>query len=166
MTLRQVYSEPCRTAHGLRKKGIYLYMMIDNPTPSSQPNISIPTIDVSSQEYKKKLELANAMADLSIKEKEIKKSSGYGKAYFWSLVLPPLGVYYFIKYVFFNGGEKEGVRAGVISLVLTLASILLSFILFAVILNQVASVIPGGDVQMLKELTSPEKQKELLQLYR
>ena len=126
----------------------------------------IPIIDVSSEAYKKKLEMANALADLSVKEKELKQKGGYSKAYFLSIILPPIGVYYFIKYVFFGEGDEEAKRAGIISLVLTLASILLSFILFAVILNQVASVIPGGDVQMLKELTSPEKQKELLQLYR
>jgi len=137
--------------------------MIDQTTPPIQ---TIPVIDVSSDAYKKKLELAQALADLNTKEKEMKKSGGYGKAYFWSAVLPPIGVFFFIKYVFFGGGEEESRKAGIISLVLTLASILLSFILFAVILNQALSSLPGGDLQMLKDFTSPEKQKELLNLYK
>ena len=137
--------------------------MIDQPT---LPNTPIPTVDVSSEEYKKKLAFAQALADLNVREKEVKKKGSYGKAYFWSAVLPPIGVYFFIKYAFFAGGEEGAKRAGIISLVLTLASILFTLLFSAIILNQALSMIPGANLQILQELSSPEKQKELLQLYK
>ena len=148
--------------------------MSDQPAPPIQPikpfglaqGKPTPIIDVSSEAYKKKLEMANALADLSAKEKEIKQRGGYGKAYFFSIILPPIGVYYFIKYVFFGEGDEEAKRAGIISLALTLASILLSFVLFAAIMNQALSSIPGANIDTLKEFASPEKQKELLDLYK
>ena len=125
-----------------------------------------PVENTFSEEYIKKVAYAEAMADLVAKEKEINRKKGYGKAYFWSFFLPPIGLYYFIKYLFFSEGEGESIRAGVISLVLTLVSILISVLFFATILNQASSVVPGADLQMLKDLTTPEKQKEILQLYK
>lgn len=116
--------------------------------------------------YAKKLELVQAVAQLDSKEKEMKTSKGYGKAYLWSVLIPPIGIYYFIKYLFFTGGEKEDVRAGIISLVLTLVSFFLSFWLLADLFKQTTSVIPPQDLQMLKDLTVPANQKQLLQLYK
>ena len=113
--------------------------------------------------YAKKLELVQAMAQLDSKEKEIKSSKGYSKAYFWSVVIPPIGIYYFVKYLFFTGGEKEDIKAGVISLALTLTSLFLSFLLIAVLFKQPAS---SQNLKMFKDLAVPNNQREILQLYK
>ena len=42
---------------------------------------------------------------LDSKEKEIKSSQGHGKAYVISILFPPMGIYYFVKYLFFTGGD-------------------------------------------------------------
>ncbi|MFH0979560.1 MAG: hypothetical protein V1803_01290 [Candidatus Roizmanbacteria bacterium] len=118
------------------------------------------------ESYKQKLELTQAISQLDSKEKEIKSSQGYGKAYLWSILIPPIGIYYFVKYVFFAGGEKENIKAGIISLVLTLLSLLLSFWLMASLFKQTASGILPQNFQMLKDLTVPDNQKQLLQLFK
>jgi hypothetical protein len=116
--------------------------------------------------YKKKFEYIQAMADLDTKEKEIKSSQGYGKAYLWSVLLPPIGIYYFIKYTVFANEEKKNINAGLLALVLTLLSLLISIWLTAEIFKQSASVIPSQNFQMLKDLANPDNQKNLLQLYK
>ena len=119
------------------------------------------------EQYEHKVAYIEALADLELKEKQIKLRKGYGKAYFWSVFLPPIGIFYFFKYLFFSGGEKESIKAGVISLILTIVSLLVSFWSMAVLINQ---MMPGGSssesMQMLQNLTTPENQKALLQLYK
>lgn len=113
--------------------------------------------------YAKKIELVEAIAQLNSKEKSIHSSQGYGKAYFWSVLLPPMGIFYFIKYLFFDGGDEEHVRAGVISLVLTLVSLLVSILLLGGIFNQAASMFPKDTIN---ELTTPVNQNKILDLYK
>lgn len=57
--------------------------------------------------YKKKVMLVEALAQLEKKEKLIQSSNEYKKAYFWSIVVPPIGIYYFFKYLFFAGERKS-----------------------------------------------------------
>ena len=116
--------------------------------------------------YQHKFELIQAMAELSSKEKEIKSSQGYGKAYLLSILIPPIGIFYFIKYIFFNGGEKESVKAGIISLILTMASLFLTFWSMAYLFKQTTSTISPSDMQSLKDLTVPDNQKQILQLFK
>lgn len=116
--------------------------------------------------YAQKLELAQAVAELNTKEKEITSSKGYWKAYIASVLFPPIGIYYFIKYLFFNGGGEESVKAGVISLVLTIASLLISFWMLADLFRGATSSLPQQDFQMLKDLAAPDNQKKLLDLYK
>ena len=113
--------------------------------------------------YAKKVELVEAIAQLNSKEKSINSSQGYGKAYFWSVILPPIGIFYFIKYLFFDGGDEEHVKAGVISLILTLVSLLASILLLGGIFNQAASMLPKDTVN---ELTTPGNQNKILDLYK
>lgn len=113
--------------------------------------------------YKHKLELFQAMAQLDSKEKEINSSQKYIKAYLWSILIPPIGIYYFVKYVFFAGGEEGNIKAGIISLILTLVSLFLSFWLMANLFKQ---TVPPQNLQILKDLAAPDNQKKLLQLYR
>jgi len=116
--------------------------------------------------YKDKLEFVQAMAQLDSKEKEIKSSQGYIKAYLWSILIPPIGVYYFVKYVFFAERNEKNIKAGIISLILTLASFFLSFWLMAILFKQTISGIPPENLQILKDLTVPDNQKKLIQLFR
>lgn len=113
--------------------------------------------------YAKKIELVEAIAQLNSKEKSINSSQGYGKAYFWSVILPPMGIFYFIKYLFFDGGDEEHVRAGIISLVLTLVSLLVSILLLGGIFNQAASMFPKDTIN---GLTTPGNQNKILDLYK
>jgi len=116
--------------------------------------------------YTHKLEFVEAMAQLDAKEKEIKVSQGYGKAYLWSVIIPPIGIYYFIKYLFFMGGGKENIKAGIISLLLTLLSLFLSIIIMASFFKQTTSSISSQDIQMLKDMALPSNQKDVLELYK
>lgn len=124
-------------------------------------------IEQESQDaYAKKFELIKATAELDSKEKAMKSSQGYGKAYFWSVLLPPIGIYYFVKYLFFDGGDREHIKAGIISLILTLASLLVSVLLLAGMFNQATSILPGQGNDMLKELITPGNQNKILDLYK
>ncbi|PIP14844.1 hypothetical protein COY88_03090 [Candidatus Roizmanbacteria bacterium CG_4_10_14_0_8_um_filter_35_28] len=116
--------------------------------------------------YKHKLELFQAMVQVDSKEKEIKSSHGYGKAYLWSILIPPIGIYYFLKHVFFSGGEEKSIKTGIISLVLTLVSFFLSFWLVNNLFKQTTSGIPRQNLQILKDLAVPDNQKTLLQLFK
>jgi len=118
------------------------------------------------EDYQKKVALIDALAQLDAKQKQLETSRGYGKAYFWSITLPPMGVFYFFKYLFFMGGDKEHVKAGIISLLLTIGSLLVSAILMAVLFKQGTSSLSSPDLQILKDLATPESQKNLLQLYK
>ena len=118
------------------------------------------------EEYKKKLKLAETLVELTVKEKEIQSSKGFGKAYFWSFIMPPMGVYYFFKYLFFSGGSREDIQAGIVSLVLTLISILVSLWSLSALLNQTSSLLPGQNLELLKNVVSPENQKQILDLYK
>ncbi|HVN67999.1 MAG TPA: hypothetical protein VMT55_06465, partial [Candidatus Sulfotelmatobacter sp.] len=96
-------------------------------------------------EYRKKVEMFRAMADMTVKENELKAEGSYFGAYFWSFALPPLGIFFFIKYVFFGDGSRSRIKAGIISLGLTILSLLLSYWLVAAFFKQTASAIPSGD---------------------
>lgn len=111
------------------------------------------------------LEAFQALAELDKRERIAQAKQGYYKAYFLSLLLPPLGIYYCIKYVFFADGTDEDIKAGIISLVITTISLLLSIWLFGVIFKQTTSVIPSQNSNILKELITPENQKKYKELF-
>lgn len=118
-----------------------------------------------SENYQHNLALFQAMSRLDSKEKKLQSSQNYRKAYLLSLLIPPLGIFYFIKYLFFTDGEAEGIRAGIIALTLTLISFFLSILLTMMLFKQTTSSIAPQDFQILKDLTVPENQKRLLELY-
>ncbi|MCX6731270.1 MAG: hypothetical protein NTZ55_05465 [Candidatus Roizmanbacteria bacterium] len=120
----------------------------------------------NNEAYQKKVELVEALAQLDAKEKMMKSSKGYGKAYFWSVLLPPIGIYYFVRYLFFDGRDEEHVRAGVISLVLTLVSLLVSILLLGGIFSQASSLLPSQGGSTLQEMITPGNQQKILDLYR
>lgn len=124
------------------------------------------TQGTNQEEYKHKLELFQTLAEVNSKEQEIKSKQKYGMAYLWSVLIPPIGVYYFVRYVFFANGEDGSVKAGIISLVLTLASLLFSIWLLTGLFTSTTTSIPPENLQMLKDVAAPENQKNLLELYK
>ena len=112
---------------------------------------------------KKELLEFGALFEMERKEKELKAKQGYTRAYFISIVLAPLGIYYFIKYVFFSNGTKDDIKAGFISLILTIITLLLSMWLLTAVFQGMNTLSPGS-TDMLKQLTLPDNQKELKNL--
>jgi len=110
--------------------------------------------------YKQKVEQFEAFATLRSEESKLKQSQSYKMAYVWSLILPPTGVYYCIKYCFFANGSSEDVKAGVVCLALAILSFLCSVWLF----NTMVGKPTGNETHMLNEMTVPANQKQLLQL--
>ena len=76
-------------------------------------------------------EAFKALLELDEKERNIRNREGYYKAYVLSLLIPPIGIYYFFKYLLFGNGNSEDIKAGVLSLVITIVSLLLSIWLFS-----------------------------------
>ena len=105
-----------------------------------------------------------ALLELEEKERTIKTRNSYIKAYFWSVALPPIGVYYLVKYLFFSNGTNEDIKAGFISLGLTIVSLLVSMWIFGIFLNQASSMLPPQTGDVLKELITPENQQKLRSL--
>ncbi|MBI3366749.1 hypothetical protein HY041_03930 [Candidatus Roizmanbacteria bacterium] len=113
----------------------------------------------------KNKEAIQALLTLDKKEQTIKSGQGYLKAYIWSILLPPIGIYYLIKYVFFANGTNDDFKAGLTSLILTIISLLLSTWLLSFFFRQVANLMPSQGVDTLKELITPANQKMLKDLY-
>lgn len=111
----------------------------------------------------KNLDAFRSLLELEEKERTAKVRQGYIFAYFWSVCLPPLGVYFFFKYLFYSNGTKEDVRAGTVSLFLTIASLLFSIWLFDFVMKQMSVISPQSG-EMLKELITPGNSSSLQQL--
>jgi regulatory protein YycI of two-component signal transduction system YycFG len=110
-------------------------------------------------------EAIQALLTLDEKERTIKSRQSYIHAYIWSILLPPIGIYYFIKYVFFINGTNDDFKAGVTSLVLTIISLLLSIWLFNLFFKQTTSLMPSQGNDTLRELITPANIKILKDLY-
>jgi hypothetical protein len=113
----------------------------------------------------KNLEAFQALLEIEEKEKTAKKREGYLKAYLWSVFLPPIGIYYFIKYIFFGNSDSDR-KAGIASLVLTIVSFVITGWLTVVFFSQATSSLNKNSGQMLQELITPANQKSLWQLYK
>ncbi len=113
----------------------------------------------------KNKEAFQALLILDEKEQTIRSRQSYLSAYIWSVLLPPIGIYYFIKYVFFADGTNDDFKAGFISLILTIISLLLSIWLFSLFFKQATYLIPSQGSDILKELITPANKKILNDLY-
>ena len=120
---------------------------------------SIPT------EPKKNIEAYQALLELDEKERGLKSKQGYSKAYMLSLLFPPIGIYYFFKYLFFVGGSEEDIKAGFISLALTTFAIIVSIWLSVSLFKQVSPLSPSQSSDLLKEFITPENQKQMKSLF-
>lgn len=115
-------------------------------------------------EPKKNLEAYAALLEVDAQERNVKARDGYMKAYVMSVLLPPLGIYYCAKYLFFSNGTMDDMKAGVISLALTLASLGIGVWISIGMFKQLVPAGSGG-IDSLKDLTVPANQREIIKLY-
>ena len=114
---------------------------------------------------KPNLEAFQGLVELERKEKNLKSQQNYFKAYILSAILPPIGIFYLFKFCLFSDGTDEDIKAGIISLVITIISLLLSVWFFAVYFKQFTSTIPSENINILKEMITPENQKKYKELF-
>jgi hypothetical protein len=111
-------------------------------------------------------EAFQALLEVEEEERTAKKREGYLKAYLWSIFLPPLGIYYFIKYMFFVGESDQDKKTGIYCLILTIVSFLVSWWILEVFFGQLTSSFNSQSGQIFQELITPGNQKSLQQLYK
>jgi len=111
-------------------------------------------------------EAYQALLQVDQNERTFKSRQGYTIAYAMSLFIPPLGVFYFFKYVFFANGTSEDIKAGCISLVLTIVSLLVLIWIIGILFKQTTTSLPKQSGDTIMELITPENQNKLKDLYR
>ena len=112
---------------------------------------------------KPNLEAFQALIELDKKERNFQSRQNYFRAYIFSLVLPPVGLFYFLKFCFFADGTDEDIKAGIISLVVTLFSLIISIWFVNILFKTTTSSLPIQN-NAIKELITPENQKKLRDL--
>lgn len=117
------------------------------------------------EEPKKNLEMYQALLEVDQQERRIQTNQGYTRAYIISLIFPPLGIYYFFKYLFFAQGTNDDIKAAVISLMLTVAAIVLSIWSLTSIFQQMIPASSSPSLELLKKSASPANIQELIKLY-
>ena len=122
--------------------------------------------DIVEEESKKNLEAYQALLELSTKTQNIKPGQGYLSAYILGVLLPPIGIYYFFKYLFFAKDTRGDAKAGFICLFLTMAGIAVGIWTTMLLFSQVGSITGFQGSDVLKELITPANQKELKDLFR
>lgn len=121
---------------------------------------SLPPLPSTGQ---KNLEAFQALLELDEKERSYKHRQGYLTAYILSLILPPIGLYFCVKYIFFADRTPEDIRAGMISLGLTVVSLLFSMWLLGAVLNTPA-VQNATNSDAIKQFATPENMKQFKDL--
>lgn len=124
-----------------------------------QEQIATPTQPV------KNIEAYKALLQIEQQAEVLKVKASFRKAYILSLTIPPIGIYYFIKYFFFTDGDLSYRKVAIISLVLTIISLAVNIWFLQLFLAQ-SSPDMNQNTNFLKELTTPENQKSLQQLLR
>ncbi len=110
----------------------------------------------------KNLEAFEGLVQLDREEHNLKAKQGYYRAYVMSIILPPIGLYYFVKYLFFGNGGDD-VKAGIYSLVLTILSLVISLWIFDLFFKQtMSSVSPNSS--FYKDILTPANQKSFKDL--
>lgn len=110
----------------------------------------------------KNLDAYKAVLQIENQKQSLKEKESYWKAYLWSVLLPPLGIYYFLKYFFFGDVSYDSRKAGVISLVLTVVSLIINVWFIQLFFSQ--TIGENGNLETIKELITPENPKNLQQL--
>ncbi|MBI3379648.1 hypothetical protein HY029_02755 [Candidatus Gottesmanbacteria bacterium] len=103
-----------------------------------------------------------ALLQMDQQKQNLKAKESYWKAYLMSILLPPIGIYYFIKYFFFIG-DSQSKKAAVLNLVMTIVSLILNIWLIQLFFS---SSFTGNNQNLntIKELITPENQKSLQEL--
>ncbi len=115
-------------------------------------------------EPKKNIEAFKALLEVDAQERNMKIREGYTKAYVMSVLLPPIGIYYCAKFLFFSNGTDEDIKAGITSLVITLISLSVSIWISVAMFR---GILPAGtSVNSLQNLSSPDSQKTIINLYK
>lgn len=117
-------------------------------------------------EGQKNLDAFKALLEIDEKERSFKTRQGYQSAYLMSVLLPPIGIYYCVKYLLFSDGSSDSRRAGIVSLILTLVSMAFGFILFKMLFGSMNIVSAPDNTDKLKEMLAPESQKAIRDLLR
>lgn len=104
-----------------------------------------------------------ALLEIQSQEASLKVRRGYLKAYMLSFFLPPLGLYYFFKYLFFADTNYENRKAAFICLTITIFLLLINIWLFNLLFGQ-ASPQSQRNEEFIKELITPQNQQELKKL--
>lgn len=116
-------------------------------------------------EPSKNLEAYQALLEIDEKERSFSSRQGYMKAYVISALLPPLGMYYFIKYVFIGNYSEDDKKVGWTCFILTTISIIVSIVTSLILFSQAASSLPATSSETLKQMVSPENQDALKKLF-
>ena len=115
-------------------------------------------------EPNKNVEAYGALIEIDNKERSFQNTARYFKAYSISVLIPPLGIYYFIKYFFFGSGSEAEIRAAFTSLILTIISLVLTIWLSAAMFKSVA--LPAGtNIDMMNEYITPGAQQKMRDLF-
>lgn len=113
----------------------------------------------------KNIEAYKALLQIEQQKDILEAKVTYWRAYILSASIPPIGLYYFIKYFFFGDGVSSSRKVAIVSLILTIISLLFNIWFIQLFFNQAA---PDNNQNMnfMKELITPEDQKSLQQLIR
>lgn len=116
-------------------------------------------------EPKKDLSAYQALLEIDEKEHSYTARQGYAKAYLLSVLLPPLGLYYFFKYVLIGSGSPDETKAGITCLILTVIALILTIAIPFMMFNQVSSPFPSSGSNVIQELITPANQDALKKLF-
>ena len=126
--------------------------------------IKTPIIENAKESTVKDPAAYAALIEIDNKERNFQNTAKYFKAYSISILIPPLGIYYFIKYFFFGSGSEAEIKAAFTSLVLTIISLLLSIWLSVAMFKSVP-LPPGVNTDMMNEYITPANQQKMRDLF-
>jgi hypothetical protein len=115
----------------------------------------------------KNIDAYGALIEIDNEERKLKKNTGYFKSYTWSILIPPIGIFFFIKYFFLGDGSMSDKKAGIIALALTIASLLFSIWIFGALFSAGTGDLNNSkNLEFLKEMSTPENQQRMRELYK
>ena len=114
--------------------------------------------------YRKKVAYLQAVADLDAKTSSAKSTGKFLKAYLLSVFVPPIGIYYFVKYTVVGNGADYESKAGVIALLLTICSLVTTIWMTVALFSNTSTMLSPDSNLLLENLSAEENQKTMLDL--
>lgn len=111
----------------------------------------------------KNLEAFQALLEIDEKERNFKMRQKRQTAYLLSVLLPPIGLYYFFKFMFFSNMSPDDVKAAWISLGLTIGSLCISVWSLGLLFGQ-GSIQNAVKSDTLKQFVTPENMQQFKDL--